>query len=491
MAETRSSVLARPAFGRAVARERGISMGALWTLVACAVPAIVMLIPALKVVDVAYGLRTGQIMLDTHALVRTDPFGLATAGLPWLNQQWGAQILMALVYRAGGWDAMVLARAVLSGLAFSLVYASCRERGADPRRAAVLTIAGFVLAVGHDMRAELFGLVLLATTIRLVTARRRHPGLIWPVPLVTVVWANVHGSFVLAPALIGLAYLEDRSERRPDSRRVLLAGLLTLGATAVTPWGPGVWPYALGLSTSKMITDTVREWGPTTLRTGTGVLFYVSAAAVVWILARRSEPVPRTSLLALGLFFAGGLWAIRGVAWWGVAAPVILTPLLPPADTTRERADRPSRVNTAIAAAVVLGGLLLLPWWRTLDRPPETLLAFAPSTLTDELRQVVGPQTRMFNPQIWGSWFELEIPGQPTFVDARIEVVPDAVWRDYDAISSARTGWEQIVDRWGFDVIVASRTQQAPLIDALKTAPGWRAAYSGVEGVVYVRSTLG
>lgn len=459
-----------------------------WGLVACALPGIAMLLPVLSTIDVAYLVRSGELMLDGGGIIRTDPFGLATMGGPWVNQQWLSEIALALVYRAGGWEALVVARAVLFSATFSLVYAACRARGASVRSSALLTIGAYVVAFGLDLRAELLGMALFAFVQWLLAIRHRWRAALWLIPAAIAVWSNVHGSFFLGPVIVALAYLEDRSERRPTAGRTLGAAALGLGATLVNPFGFGVWPYALGLSTSERVTDMITEWAPTTIRSPFGVLFFGSAALVGWILLRRARPAPLTSLLGLGFFAAGALWAIRGVAWWALAVPPIVAALVQQGDAAAPASADGRRGNRVFAVLLAVLAVACVPWWRTMDRPTETLLRFAPAELTAALADVTGPETRLFNPQPWGSWLELALPGRATFVDARIEVPPDHVWSDYDRVSAAAPGWETIVDRWDFDVIVVARSTQSHLITALGRSDVWREVYSDDDGTIFVRS---
>jgi hypothetical protein len=92
----------------------------------------------------------------------------------------------------------------------------------------------------------------------------------------------------------------------------------------------------------------------------------------------------------------------------------------------------------------------------------------------------------MFNPQIWGSWFEFSVPGLPVFVDSRIEVFPASVWRDYDRVSGGIQGWQAILRRWRITVLVADRTQQAQLIPRIRQDPGWRLVHEDRDGLVFV-----
>src|ERR1700761_3743549 len=52
--------------------------------------------------DTYWPISAGQWMLAHHAVLRADPFSYTLAGAAWNAQEWLSEILMALVWRAGG-----------------------------------------------------------------------------------------------------------------------------------------------------------------------------------------------------------------------------------------------------------------------------------------------------------------------------------------------------------------------------------------------------
>ena len=191
----------------------------LWAVLAILLPVLGTLIANLSSVDLAYHLRAGDQILGGGGIPRTDTWTYTAAGAPWLDQQWGAQAILASVYRVAGWTGLVILRAALVGLLFGLLFLACRLRGADIRRAAWITLAAFLIsAVALALRPQLFGMVMLAATLVLVAGRHRWPRLLWLAPIIVVAWANLHGSFFLGPVVVGLAWLEDLHDRTLCSR---------------------------------------------------------------------------------------------------------------------------------------------------------------------------------------------------------------------------------------------------------------------------------
>lgn len=461
-----------------------MSLPRLWATLAILLPVLAALVANLASVDLAYQLRAGGEILDGHGIPTQDTWTFTVPGQPWLDQQWGAQVILAAVHRVAGWTGLVVLRAVLVGCLFGLVYAACRARGADVRRAAWLAIAAFIVsAVALGLRPQLFGMVLLALTLAIVALRRRRPGLVWLIPPLVAVWANVHGSFFLAPLVVGLAWLEDRQDRIPRADRLLLVGGAAALAALVNPFGPQVWAYAVGLSTNPEVTRRITEWQPTTIRNVPGMLFFGSAALVATFLARRRGAAGWPTLLGLLAFFAVGVYAIRGVAWWPLGAAWLIAPLLARAEPPRH--DRPgsARLNLAVVGALVAVAIALLPVWRPTDpdlRAPAGVVGNGPPGITTALRDLARPGDRLLNPQPWGSWFEFALPDLPVAIDSRIEVFPAAVWDDLETVTDGRPGWEEVLRRWAPTIAVVGR-DEAAFADRLVGA-GWRQVFTDADG---------
>ena len=96
---------------------------------AIALPVLATLIGSLATVDLTYLIRAGNEIFATGAIPNADTWTFTAAGLPWVDQQWGAEVILAAVYNVAGWTGLVLVRAVLVAIIFGCVYAISRRRG--------------------------------------------------------------------------------------------------------------------------------------------------------------------------------------------------------------------------------------------------------------------------------------------------------------------------------------------------------------------------
>jgi hypothetical protein len=471
-----------------------VSLSRLWTFLAVALPVLAALVANLPSVDLAYHLRAGAEILATGAIPAVDTWTFTAAGLPWLDQQWGAQVILRSVESVAGWTGLVVLRAGLVGIIYGCLFVIARRRGLAARTAALLVLAAFLVGtVALALRPQLLGMACFALVLLLVTVRRDHRRAVWLVPVVVAVWANLHGSFFLGPLVLGLAWLEDVHDRVAQPHRTLVVALVSALAACLTPFGPAVWSYAVGLSANPLVTSRITEWQPTSLRDVPGILFFASALAVAALIARHGQAVSWPTLLWLAAFFFIGAFAIRGVAWWSLAAMVAVVALVAPTSPRpAARSDPPliRRMNAVLAVIVLVAGIALLPVWRPVDpglAAPAGVVGTAPPGITAALRDHVRAGDRLFHPQPWGSWFEYAVPAASVVIDSRIELFPPEIWDRYESVAAGRTGWQEQLASWGVTVVVVTDDRPGGLLDQLTREPGWAEIHRDADGRVFVR----
>jgi hypothetical protein len=76
------------------------------------------------------------------------------------------------------------------------------------------------------------------------------------------------------------------------------------------------------------------------------------------------------------------------------------------------------------------------------------------------------------------------------FMDGRIEIYPDDVWREYEAVTTGQN-WPPILDRYDVDVLVldTSYPAQARLLAEVENSPAWERVFQARTAVVFVRRT--
>jgi len=465
-----------------------VSIARLWIVTALGLGALAGMLAPLSTVDLAYAIRLGREIMQTAAIPAVDTYTFTAAGRPWVDQQWLAQVVFAIVHGWGGWEGLVILRAVLIAGIVGLIAMAARARGRSARTSALVAIGSLLLASpALALRAQLLGALLLALALFVVSSGSRRA--LWLLPPIAAVWANVHGSFILAPVVAAWALGEAVQARRPLGVPAVALGLTVL-VTTLTPFGPGVWAYALSLLTNSTVRELITEWQPASVLTPLGAAFYLTVAVVALVIAlgaRRGRTLPATwAWLATLAVLAIG--AERNVLWWALGAAVGTVSLLPPG-VQRDAPGIP-RLNGAVAAVLAAAILVALPWWRSATGGAErSLLADAPTGAVEAVSSLMPAGSRVLVPQRWGSWFEFAAPQILVAVDSRIELFPAEVWQEYLLVQAAGPGWEEVLERWRVDAIVTE--PQESLSQVIESARGWVVRHRDESGLLFVRVEAG
>src|ERR1035438_1934385 len=176
--------------------------------------------------DFWWHLRTGQYIVEKHALPSPDPFAWTTANSPDaypgeartrqfnLTHEWLAQVVFYAVWRAGGSAAIVAARTIaLTAFCALAGLIAWRRRGNFYAALAVaLASAGLAQAFALD-RPYLFTWLLLAATLAILEYRRG----LWLLPPLFAICANCHSGYFLGWIVLGAWCAESLVSRRRDT----------------------------------------------------------------------------------------------------------------------------------------------------------------------------------------------------------------------------------------------------------------------------------
>jgi hypothetical protein len=422
-------------------------------------------------------LSFGRWIAEQGTLPTADPFGAQPIVAPYANTAWLAQWLGYQVHQLAGAEGLVLGHALLATLAFAGVMLAVRARGCSWFAAAGAGATAYILAlpITGTIRPQLFGMVGFAGILLGCACLRtqRHP-LIW-LPLLMLVWANLHGSFLMGLVLLGghavSLTIERVWHREEQSAKVALrfwmVFVFSLAATCVNPHGASLLVNVASFGRNEVLTS-ISEWAALSTEKKLtlslfSVSFLVGIAAFVWSPKRREL----SDLLLFALFAVGTISAIRMLAWWALAWPCLVAPYLSawlaqrfPAND--ETADEPTAMQTVIAMGLVFTTLLIAPCSHALITQHSRGAAQihgtgTPLYVADELvrRETTG---KMFAPMDWSDYLVWQTHAriQP-LVYTHVHLLSTPVWEDYLRIAQGSPEWERLARQYSLRYVLADR----------------------------------
>jgi tetratricopeptide (TPR) repeat protein len=478
--------------------------------------------------DLGFHLRAGEWILANGRVPATDPFTYTVSDHPYIDLHWLYQIALVALYRAGGPLAVVAVHAALAVAAFALVALTARARARSPLALAVpLLLAVLASEIRFTPRPELVSWLLLGATL-LILGRRAagRPAPLWALPLITLIWVNVEGLFVLAWVAIGATLLGTAIDQRRWDRPLAAWGAAAVLVTLLNPYGlSGVFfPLTLAtrLSGTNVFGQTIGEfmspWNPALFG---GAPFYprlavwayyilVALAALTVALAWRRQRSGEV-LIAAALFVLS-IQAIRNVPLFALG---VLPPLAAGLETLPARLaglGRPrGRVTGRVArrdwpAVAAPAGALLLALVALgltarvvtnayyIDDRRDRRLGYAlnasvlPVRATEFLREA-GVEGRLFNHLADGGYLMWQLR-RPVFIDGRLEVMGEEFYAEYLTASRAN-GLLALLERYDAQVAVFPYSGSPSWLDQLRAAPRWRMVYVDAQSAVYLRDDVG
>ena len=239
------------------ARERGLRLALVAVLVLYA------FLAALRTVgdfDAGWQMAVGRYVVEHRAIPATDVLSYTAQGQSWIYPPF-AGVLLYLVFAKLGWAGLSWVCALVAALVVGMV-----TRRADLATAVIAANAIKIIADRATPRGDLFTLLLFPLfLLTLLRARDDEQAPLWPLPLMMLLWVNLHPGFVLGLALLAwfvLAEAVDRRWARLYTRWPWLVACLV--STLVNPWGPKIYlALARQQAAMKLHAAFIGEWSPT------------------------------------------------------------------------------------------------------------------------------------------------------------------------------------------------------------------------------------
>jgi len=325
--------------------------------------------------DLFWHLRLGRWILDNHRVPHAELFSFTAQGNPMTAHEWGSEVVFTALNSVGG---LLLVAVVMGLVAWSALIAlglRSRARGAGPVVVAVALLLGARAAEPVlGTRPQVITVALVCWTL-LVAERHLVSGrggrLLWLLPPVGLLWANLHGGVVLGlGALALLVVLEGvrRALGRPDAaswRRIGEVAAATAAAAAlgcINPNGPGLYRYVVQTSGSERA-KPITEWHAPDFHDPSNVGLLVLLASFPLLIALGGRLNLRDlSMSAAGL--AAALLAVRNTSLTvALALPAWALMLQQVVDRFGARRGGQAPARPARPArggpAVVFGGLIV------------------------------------------------------------------------------------------------------------------------------------
>ena len=465
-------------------------------------------------------IRNGDLMLQTGAITRMDPFSATRNEQPWYAWEWLFDAAIARLHQWAGLNGVVLLAALIISASFALTFRLSLRRGGN----LLITLVLLVLALGASAihlfaRPHVFSWLLAVIWFQVLDSSENavepaKPRSLFWLPVIMLFWVNVHGGFVLGFVLCGIYLVSgcfrlwrtrDAAERqaiRAWISRLGLVSALSFLVGLINPFGYKLYTHVYQYLSDRFLMNHIDEFRSPDFHGLAQQCFAVLLFITMAALAVNGKKLRVSELLVLIFAAYSGLYASRNLPVSSLWMTLILAPLISQALTSvMENASLPSATRRLLSAfdafsarmvrseaglrghlwpaVAVLAGLLLVAQQGEMGPRQVMHAQFAdkrfPVAAVNEIqrREIHDP---IFSEDYWGGYLIYRLyPQIRVFVDDRHDFYGDAFLKRYLRIIHVEPGWDAALKEVNPNYILLTR--ESTLSNILKEVPQWKVIY--------------
>jgi hypothetical protein len=446
--------------------------------------------------DYFWHVTTGRY-IATNGIPSIDPFSFTWAGKPWTLHEWLSELALFHVVRLTGDLGAETLVGLVGAATFAVLAWLLRRSGVRPLAVvAVCALSGWVLVPFLTVRPQAVSWLLLSgllMVLMLLTDERPSRSLLL-IPFF-VVWANLHGLWVIGLGIVALYAFFTVIGRTPmrGARSWMIGALLGVAlAVMATPAGPEGILYPLRyIQPGNWGLANIVEWQSPNFHDPANLGFLALVLAVA-INGGRATPGWLVAASVIGI--ALGLGSIRNEPIAAILAVPTLGLGLEARIMERRGPHRPAPARLAfgrrvlelsLAAVVSVGGALLILPRSPIHAVPNVASAY-PAIAVDTLLKMK-PNVHVIAEYGWGGYVISRIydSGGRVFVDGRNDMYSEQILDDYSTIRDINGDWVGLTRKYGVEAMLFP--PNATIVKGAATSAGWCEAYHDSKSVLLVK----
>jgi hypothetical protein len=430
--------------------------------------------------DLGWHLVTGQYIL-LHGFPKTDPFSYTMPSYPIVPYEWGTDLLLVAVYNLLGLPGLTILFAGIAIASLWLLTPTSKKLLTIP-----LLLSGSTLLFVVGVRPQVVSWLLFSLLLLTLNSKRRL--IQFFIPLIFLLWANLHGSFVLGLGVLALYIISNVLKRKKSSLLELGIGFASVIATLINPYGIHLWQEMIRILFWPEKHTLLLDWFPGIFVPYIPLWIFI-ALSVFFLIKYRSkyalvEKIVFTAILCVGLT------AIIDIPYFILfSTPLLVRGITQYHAEKSAQEKRPFVLRKSFVAIIVISivihSLLLLHE----EAYPSDAVAYL---------QKNPPQGQVFTYFNWAGYVIWQLPQKKVFVDGEMphwnqpHAQPNEsanAFQEYLAVMSGRKSIGTTLAKYNIDTVLLPTDSYAKVIDQLKKNK-WKIVYKDRSAVIYQKANL-
>jgi len=143
----------------------------------------------------------------------TDILSCTVAGTPWVNHEWLFQVIVYLIYGAGGANGLIFMQVILTAVTALMLFMLGYNKEKQFFAVLIFLFTALIYQMRFTIRPDLFSLFFFVVYIVMLSSFLRSRWSVLVLFIVQVLWTNMHGFFFFGPLFVMIALFAEWVKR--------------------------------------------------------------------------------------------------------------------------------------------------------------------------------------------------------------------------------------------------------------------------------------
>ncbi len=455
--------------------------------------------------DLGFHLNAGRWILENLSFPTKDTFTYTSTQNDYIDLHWLFQVIIFFVYAISGYNGLSILVVILSVVLLFLLFKRNRILGIPLYFSCILFLMGFLIIEPRIvLRPEMFTFIFISIILLVLdNYYYRNIKQLYFLPVLMLVWCNMHSLFILGFALTGAYFISLWLKERKFDKYFFVYMFFSFAVCIINPYFFKGFTFPLELFTRfdssnifNQHLEEFRSFFQLDLFVFKNILFLIFIFLVLlsFLLTIRKRKLHELLLLSIFLYLA--FISIRNISLFTIIAiPILGNSLTSITESVKIKFKyfNWNFVKKLIYFIFIIIPLLLIlrlftnSYYATTNSVNKTGIGIDNNVQPLNACEFIKTNKlngRIINSLGYGGWLAWSTQ-QPVFIDGRLEVIKEALYND--VVESWNGGLSKLISKYNPDIIIYNYSKYYPWTTQLSEMADWRLIYLDGNSAIFAQ----
>lgn len=404
--------------------------------------------------DFGWHIRIGQLILE-NGLPKTEPFSYAAVNYAFTDHEWLLNITLAKLLPLLKYWGLAFIFALIAICALLINVSNIKRKWVF----LPFVLSAVSLLPFSGVRTQVITWFFVSVVIKFVLNDKLWNKWRFVLPILFLIWANLHGGFMLGLLIIALEIINKMFKKKKILFSDILVFILCVIITLINPFGFSLWKLVWLTASDNSLKETIAEFSSGLYYPN--LIFWFFFAFSVVLIWRYKNKFSFFEILLYLLFFAMGLSSVRNIPFWIIISfPMTAKGIGWFYEEVKHFKEKKLRFKKAFNFLTILvftvSAVMLV-----IILESSYLLSERSIYPVDAIKylEIHNTKGEIFSIYDWGGYLDWKLKNKKVFIDGRLAGQTN-VFKEYQDILNGKTEFKKIARKYNIDTVLVTLPQE-------------------------------